>query len=142
MKLVTKVQRIGNAGFTLVELLVVIAIITLLATAGLMNYRNSLEQGRDARRVGDMKSVQTAFEQYYTENGDYADPCDNMALGTLPRGLPQDPISGLTYSYICTPTVNYDYCVCASLEKAGNGNAVDANCTYGAGDFFCVSNLQ
>ena len=58
-------------GFTLVELIVVIGIIGILATLGIGSYANIQKAARDAKRLSDMKDIQTALAQYYAQNGHY-----------------------------------------------------------------------
>jgi len=58
-------------GFTLIELLVVIAIIGLLATMAVVALGNSRARARDARRLGDVRQIQTALQLYYHEQGGY-----------------------------------------------------------------------
>ena len=53
-------------GFTLIELLVVIAIIGLLSSIVLASLNTAREKARDAKRQGDLHSLQTAIETYYT----------------------------------------------------------------------------
>jgi prepilin-type N-terminal cleavage/methylation domain-containing protein len=57
--------------FTLIELLVVIAIIGLLATISIVALSNARSRARDARRLSDIKQLQTAIEMYYQYNGYY-----------------------------------------------------------------------
>jgi type II secretion system protein G len=63
--------KINKKGFTLIELLVVIAIIGLLSTLAVVSLNNARAKSRDAKRVADIKQVQTALELYYTENSNY-----------------------------------------------------------------------
>ena len=58
-------------GFTLVELLVVISIIAILSAVGLVIYSGVQKQGRIAKRIGDLKAIQTALELYHTANNAY-----------------------------------------------------------------------
>lgn len=58
-------------GFTLIELLVVIAIIGLLATLAVVALNNARTKSRDAKRVSDIKQIQTAFELYYSDMNKY-----------------------------------------------------------------------
>lgn len=58
-------------GFTLIELLVVVAIIGLLATLSIVALNNARARARDAKRVADIKQIQTALELYYNDLGTY-----------------------------------------------------------------------
>lgn len=131
----------NNKGFTLLEILVVISIIGILIALGASAYSVAQRKSRNARRQGDIKQMQNAFEQYYaTSNSQYAATganCNGMA-GQFPSGtLPTDPKDNTPYP--CTGST-VTYCACAVLEGE-NGNS-GANCNYAGTGSFCVSNLQ
>jgi general secretion pathway protein G len=58
-------------GFTLIELLVVIAIIGLLSTLAVVALNNARQKSRDAKRISDVKQIQTALELYYNDANGY-----------------------------------------------------------------------
>ena len=60
-----------SKGFTLIELLVVVAIIGILATVVLGSLSDARAKARDAKRVNQLKSFQTALELYNLDNGFY-----------------------------------------------------------------------
>lgn len=73
-------------GFTLIELLVVIAIIGLLSTLAVVALNNARSKSRDAKRLADIKSIQTALEIYLSENAANSYPVEGTAvtLGVTP----------------------------------------------------------
>ena len=92
-------------GFTLIELLVVIAIIGLLSTLAVISLNSAREKARDARRVSDIKQIQTALELSYTDNNAYpASVAPGGSIGAYMNLVPDDPqkSSGRTYTYTQT----------------------------------------
>ncbi len=79
-----KQMKLNKKGFTLIELLVVIAIIGLLSTLAVVALNNARSKARDAKRVADVKNIQTALELYYTEASTY--PNVVVAAGALELG--------------------------------------------------------
>ncbi len=57
--------------FTLIELLVVVAIMGLLSAVAVIALNNARARARDARRLSDIKQVQTALELYYLDQNQY-----------------------------------------------------------------------
>ena len=64
-------KKNNQKGFTLIELLVVIAIIGLLSTLAVVSLNNARTKSRDARRIADVKQIQTALELFFTDNSQY-----------------------------------------------------------------------
>ncbi len=58
-------------GFTLIELLVVIAIIGLLSTLAIIALTDTRKKARDGKRMADVAIMQTVFELFYDQNGNY-----------------------------------------------------------------------
>lgn len=72
-------------GFTLIELLVVIAIIGLLSTLAVVAMSNARQKARDAKRVSDIKQIQSALDLYATDKNGY--PADGAnGAGTITLG--------------------------------------------------------
>lgn len=131
----------SQKGFTLVELLVVIAIIGILASVILVSLNSARQKARDARRIGDIRQVSLALENYYDDNIAYPAALSSLAP-TYIAVVPTDPRTGAVYSYntaACTPA-NQKYVLGATLELGTNpalDNDVDGTvCTVN-----CVDNV-
>jgi general secretion pathway protein G len=61
----------NKKAFTLIELLVVIAIIGILTTIAVVALNNARAKARDAKRVADIKQIQTALELYFNDMSRY-----------------------------------------------------------------------
>jgi len=127
--------------FTLIELLVVIAIIGILASVVVVNVGSARVKARDAKRISDMKAIQTALEMYYDDNGVYPIYCPTnggsyclaTSLSTYLSGFlstfPTDPIenrpyAGLTYRY-SSYNDGKGYRIFTRIENSINSNVVN-----------------
>ncbi len=84
-------------GFTLIELLVVITVIGLLSAMVLVGLSGVRAQGRDTRRVADLRNLQNGLEIYFNKNNTY--PSSLSDLGAQLGQLPQDPLNREPYTY-------------------------------------------
>jgi len=125
-------------GFSLLELLVVVGIIAVLLAIVASSYSTAQKKTRDAKRAGDLRTIQQAAEQYYSVCG-YAYPtfadgagfaiyCSDPTMGILPTDrVPLDPKSGSPYP--CQGTCDTSgFTLCATAEIGS--------------DSICVSNQQ
>jgi prepilin-type N-terminal cleavage/methylation domain-containing protein len=92
----------NKKAFTLVELLVVIAIIGLLATLSVVALNNARLKSRDAKRVADVKQMQTALELYYNDMNLY--PPDDMMRPTSTLGIYSTSTVGTSTYMAVIPT--------------------------------------
>lgn len=108
-------KRKYSRAFTLIELLVVVAIIGVLASVVLASLNTARAKARDARRLSDVKQIQTALELYFDVNGHYperevaydqSNPCGNASwcglvadLAPYISSIPGDPIKNSTFYY-------------------------------------------
>lgn len=64
-----KQSKNKQRGFTLVEVLVVISIIGMLSSIILTSFNTARKRGRDARRIADIRQLNTAIQLYINSNG-------------------------------------------------------------------------
>ncbi len=136
-------NNFSRRGFTLIEMLVVIGVIGLLASVVLLGLGGARVGGRDAKRIADLRSIQTGLEAYYAACGFYPgtkncetnaaqtdfsgmeSALNNSDFGTSP--VPHDPIDSGTYVYDYS-SQNVDapqtYVIAAPLENS-NHRALD-----------------
>lgn len=130
-----------RAGFTLIELLVVIAIIGLLSTLAVIALGTARAKARDAKRVSDIKQIQSALELYNSDKGGYPSVGTAVALGGTATKVLCDTAAGFqadstgcTATYMgrvpANPTPNgadYNYC---SATSAAPTTCAAATTTY------------
>ena len=102
-------------GFTLIEMLVVVAIIGLLSSTILVGLGNARSKARDARRIADLRQIQTGLENYYVENNQSYP----QTLYTSIPGLPHDPQGG-EYGYVRPGSQAYVLGTCLENDRTGD----------------------
>ena len=130
-------KEIRFKGFTLIELLVVITIIGILATLLMSNYIGVRARARDAQRKSDLRQIQTALEQYRSDNNATPYPSTLPSCGssftngsgtTYMQKIPCDPLSTasspLPYYYFFTDSTHYAIASC--LENGNDKDVVTA----------------
>jgi general secretion pathway protein G len=137
----------NKKGFTLIELLVVISIIGLLSTISVVALNGARKKGRDAKRVGDIRQIQTALELYFNDNyvypteasavtlgatgqlalcdGGFGDSCTTTTYMGIVPAAPTPP-TGNAYTYT-SPTGGATYTITFTLEEATGGYLVGAH---------------
>ncbi len=86
-------RALSSGGFTLIELLIVIALITILASMGVVQYRNSIQNSREAVLRTDLFRMRDAIDQYYADKGKYPSSLDTLVSDGYMRKIPEDPIT-------------------------------------------------
>ena len=111
-------------GFTLIELLVVIAIIGLLSTLAVVALNNARQKSRDAKRVSDVKQIQTSLELYYNDNNGYPQyATSGQAIGTYMTAVPSAPQpGGAPYTYAAVGSAPYTSYTLTYVLEATTGD--------------------
>jgi len=138
-----------NFGFTLVELLISISIIAILSVVLTISFSNAQKNGRDQRRISDLKAIQNAAEQYYMLKGSYPTSAGLWSVNsqTILQKFPTDPKGSAYMVDAGAFNGGRGYCFCALLENSKNGNAAwessGSYCDWGSiGSYFCIKNQQ
>lgn len=125
------IKKYNNIGFTLIELLIVMTIISVLSAVGLIAYNNFLKTSRDSRRQSDLKFIQSALEDFHSDQLYYPEILTtDSALQfdgengpkTYLNKVPKDPLSIPDYAYApkpdnCSGSDCADYCLYAFMER-------------------------
>lgn len=92
-------MQLNKKGFTLIEILIVVAIIGVLASIVLVGLGPAQKQGRDARRLSDIRQVQTGLELYFQKCGYYPGDVQATSPCSVPR-VDDDTWAGLSTALV------------------------------------------
>ncbi len=82
-----------TAGFTIIELLIVVSVIVILASMGLVQYRNSVRRAEEATLKENLFRMRDAMDQFYADKTKWpADLSELVSEGYI-REVPTDPIT-------------------------------------------------
>src|SRR5262245_17671371 len=90
-------------GFTLIELMVVISLIVVLASMGLVQYRQSIVRSKEAVLKEDLFRMRDAIDQYYADKNSYPSAIDSLVSDGYLRSIPKDPFTNSESSWQTIP---------------------------------------
>lgn len=125
---------VHSRGFTLVELLVTVSIIAILSAIGAAVYANVIKEGRDSKRQSDLRSIQSALEQYFSDKFYYPSTADfplqtssgGFAFGSYMKSVPQDPLYP-DRRYCYKPLKSSQSCATATPDCSSSTGGLLAN---------------
>jgi len=80
-------------GFTMIEIMVVMALIVILASMGLVQYRQSIIRSQEAVLKEDLFRMRDAIDQYYADKNQYPSALESLVSDGYLRQLPKDPFT-------------------------------------------------
>ena len=97
------IRRADEAGFTLIELMVVISLMIVLASMGMVQYRQSIVRSKEAVLKEDLFRMRDAIDQYYADKNQYPATIDALVSDGYMRSLPKDPFTNSESSWQTVP---------------------------------------
>ena len=95
-------------GFTLIEILVVLAIIATLLSLVTPRYFNTVDRSKEVTLRHDLAAVRDAIDKFYSDNNAFPDTLDELVQRKYIRGVPVDPITESSTTWIFTPPSDID----------------------------------
>ena len=126
-----------NKAFTLIELLVVIAIIGLLAAVISVSVNNARKKARDAKRLADIKQLQTALDLYYDKNGAF--PISGNCASTSPNSGWCNSVQSLSGYWVRNGAANLAEFLARDPQDPKQGASPNW-APYNGGTYFYYSN--
>lgn len=117
-----KNKALSPRGFTLIELLVVLGIIALLLTLAVPRYFPSVDSARETILADNLRNARATIDQYYGDTGRFPDTLEQLVEKKYLRGVPVDPITESTTSWILVPPEDGSKGGVADIKSGAPGN--------------------
>lgn len=89
-------------GFTMIEILVVVSLIVILASMGMVQYRNSVTRAEEAVLKENLFRMRDAIDQYYADKAKYPQGLTDLVSDGYIREIPNDPMTKSKDSWTTT----------------------------------------
>jgi general secretion pathway protein G len=87
------VQSSGVRGFTMIEMLVVMTLVIILASIGMVQYRNSVTRAEEAALKENLFRMRDAIDQFYADKNKYPNDISELVSEGYIREVPTDPMT-------------------------------------------------
>jgi general secretion pathway protein G len=88
-----RARESAAAGFTMIELLIVMTLVVILASVGMVQYRNSVTRAEEAALKENLFRMRDAMDQFYADKNKWpADLAELVSEGYI-REVPTDPFT-------------------------------------------------
>ena len=89
----TGTEQASARGFTMIELLIVMTLVVILASIGMVQYRNSITRAEEAALKENLFRMRDAMDQFYADKNKWpADLTELVSEGYI-REVPTDPMT-------------------------------------------------
>jgi general secretion pathway protein G len=89
-------------GFTLIEVMVVLALVVILASMGMVQYRDSVTRAKEAVLKENLFRMRDAIDQYYADKNKYPGSLPDLVSDGYIREVPKDPFTNSTDTWTTT----------------------------------------
>jgi general secretion pathway protein G len=84
----------------MIELLIVTSIIVILASMGMVQYRNSVVRAREAVLKEDLFRMRDAIDQYFADKSKYPSALSDLVSDGYLREVPIDPLTRSSETWV------------------------------------------
>ena len=89
-----RMKRLSSVpGFTMIELLIVLTLVVILASLGMVQYRNSVRRAEEAVLKENLFRMRDAMDQFYADKNKWPGDLSELVSEGYIREIPEDPIT-------------------------------------------------
>ncbi len=89
-----RIKRLTSTrGFTMIELLIVLTLVVILASLGMVQYRNSVRRAQEAVLKENLFRMRDAMDQFYADKNKWPGDLSELVSEGYIREIPEDPFT-------------------------------------------------